>query len=34
MFIFRPELIELMDFKIYIDADDDVRLSRMSKYIL
>lgn len=31
MFIFKPELINEMDFLIFVDVDDDVRFSRMGK---
>jgi uridine kinase len=34
MFIFKiPKLRELLDFKIYVEVDDDIRISRMSNNI-
>ena len=35
MFIFsRPELRDLLDFRLYVEADSDVRLSRMSVLLI
>ena len=35
MFIFKiPKLRELIDFKIFVEVDDDIRLSRMRKKLI